>query len=37
MKNPQQLHFDFGLWTLNMIQEIVKREFILVSINNFEI
>ena len=27
MKNPQQLHFDFGLWTLNMIQEIVKREF----------
>jgi len=27
MKNPQQLHFDFGLWTLEIIQALIKREF----------
>jgi transposase len=27
IKNPRQLHFDFGLWTLWMVQELIKREF----------
>ena len=27
MKNPMQLHFDFGLWTLNMIKELIKTKF----------
>ena len=27
IKNPQQLHFDFGLWTLCMVQELIRRKF----------
>jgi transposase len=27
MKNPQQLHFDFGLWTLEMVQELILKTF----------
>lgn len=26
MKNPQQLHFDFGLWTLHMVRELIRRK-----------
>jgi len=27
MKNPQQLHFDFGLWNLEMAQELINKRF----------
>lgn len=27
MKDPRQLHFDFGLWTLEMIQELIRQKF----------
>lgn len=27
LKNPQQLQFDFGLWTLDMVKGLIKREF----------
>lgn len=27
MKNPLQMHFDFGLWTLEMVQELIRQKF----------
>jgi len=27
IKDPRQLHFDFGLWTLEMIRTLIEREF----------
>ena len=27
MKDPRQLHFDFGLCTLEMVQELIRRKF----------
>ena len=26
-KDPRQMHFDFGLWTLEMIQELINQKF----------
>lgn len=27
VKDPRQLHFNFGLWTLEMIQQLIKQKF----------
>jgi transposase len=27
LKNPQQLQFDFGLWTLEMVKSLIKRKY----------